>query len=272
MDTYDFSSSYITFRIDLREKAGRTLSHQPPSPVNNARLQVDCVCTITDGRDNRRRVYALTASCKSEVVGAERGLWTMPNADMCMVACDEEFMIVKNWARRDMGVMLVPESLGPQPERHSDLVEDVFTRFAIGLCPAEGRVLRDIDDIVDTTLANRRINGRIKYRDGDYGVCIDHPVKTINVNEVDKSYQTDTGPVLLPDLSEERRSSSERFVEVLDHAFSAFNCADWAEFIINVPTPVSDGVSVNHYSRGRRIEETDNTLMEVGRAGSPAAR
>ena len=31
-------------------------------------------------------------------------------------------------------------------------------------------------------------------------------------------------------------------------AFSAFNNPDWIEFIIQKPTPISRGLSVNHYS------------------------
>ena len=32
---------------------------------------------------------------------------------------------------------------------------------------------------------------------------VEYPVKTMNANERDMVYQTDTGPVLLPDLSAE---------------------------------------------------------------------
>jgi hypothetical protein len=31
-----------------------------------------------------------------------------------------------------------------------------------------------------------------------------------------------------------------------------------------VPTPVADGVSVNHYSKTRRIENVKNAIFELG--------
>ena len=58
----------------------------------------------------------------------------------------------------------------------------------------------------------------------------------MNANERDMVYQTDTGPVLFPDLSAE----PENLLTTLELAYSAFNCPDWVEFIVRVPTAISD--------------------------------
>jgi hypothetical protein len=262
MDYYDFSRSFVTFRLDIDKKPPKNLSHKPPTAVNNCRLQIACLCTVTDSKQRASR-FVLTESCKSERVGAEGDLWTLPNADMCIVASEDEFMVVKSWARRDMGVMLVPESLGPQPERQVDRVEDVFVAFQIYLHPSSSQVLDKSEDIVEATLQNRSLAARIEYDDGDYHVCIDHPVKTMNVNDVENSFQTDTGPIILPDLTKKRLKNSKCLIEVLDHAYEAFNCSEWAEFIIKVPTSVTDKITVNHYSKTRRIENTSNRIIEI---------
>ena len=159
--------------------------------------------------------------------------------------------------------MLYPPSLGVQPERQSGAVNDVWTSLRVEPCPTEGHVLRNKDEILDATFRNSRLVARIEYDDESNHVCIDHPIKTINVNERDKIFQTDTGPIILPDLSPSRIKRAGRFVEVFDLAYAAFNSFDWVEFIINVPTPVSKGVTVNHYSRTRRIEGTKNSIMEI---------
>ena len=263
METHDFSRSFVSFRLDLNEKPPKTLSHTPPTVVNNGRLQVACITAVTDNRDRSRRTYVLTESCKSEQVGAESDLFSTPNADMCMVASENEFMVVKSWARRDMGVMLVPESLGPQLDRQLEAVTDVFTRFEIHLHPTSARVLEQTEEIVEATLAPHPLVACIEYDDGDFHVCIEHPVKIMNVNEIENSFQTDTGPLILPDLSPERLRDSKRFIDVMDHAFAAFNCSEWAEFVIKVPTPVSDTISVNHYSKTRRIENTHNRIIDI---------
>ena len=87
---------------------------------------------------------------------------------------------------------------------------------------------------------------------------LEYPVKTINANERDTIYQTDTGPVLLPDFSGEPESMIER----LELAYSAVNCPSWIEFIVRVPTPVSDDVSVYHYSKPVRFDAT-NRIIQV---------
>jgi hypothetical protein len=263
MDHYDFPRSYITFGIDLDKKKPVTLSQKSPTKVNNARVVVECVCTITNQKEGASRRYVLDASCKTELVGVSANIWTEPNADMCLVGSSDEFMIVKSWAKKDMGVMLEPATLGPQPERHASSVEEVFTRYEIALCRCDAEVLDSPEAIVEATLSNRPLTARIEYEEGDYHVCIDHPVKTMNASPVDTIFQTDTGPVLLPDLSDSRVKNSERFIEVLDLAYAACNCFDWVEFIVNVPTPLTDEISVNHYSRSRRIVNTKNTIYEL---------
>ena len=45
-------------------------------------------------------------------MGAARDLWLEPNADFCLTLSDDEFLIIKNWQKRDMGVIRVPASAG----------------------------------------------------------------------------------------------------------------------------------------------------------------
>ena len=120
-----------------------------------------------------------------------------------------------------------------------------------------------MDEIIESIRSDRPIVARTLYEDGEWEVTIDHPAKTLNYSERDNVYQTDTGPILLPDLSAERLSRGRWLVECFDLAYAAFNSVGWAEFIINVPTPVGDGISVNHYSKTRRIEPVTNSLFEV---------
>jgi hypothetical protein len=133
----------------------------------------------------------------------------------------------------------------------------------IDLYPLNGRVLESKEAIIKATFRNRRLVGTIEYEEGVYHVCIIHPIKTINVNERDHIVQTDTGPITLPDLSPGRLQKSKYFIETLDLADCAFNNPAWAEFIIQVPTPIGDAVYENHYSKTRRIENMKNTVIEI---------
>ena len=101
------------------------------------------------------------------------------------------------------------------------------------------------------------------YDDGHFHVCIQHPVKTMSANERDNIYQTDTGPIIVPDLSPERLARANRRIEVFDLAFSAFNCPEWAEFVICAPTAVTEQISVDHYSEFRRIDNAHNAIIQI---------
>ena len=261
MLTFDFSRSFLTFQMDLQKQPMITLSHKPPTTLNNARIQLEARCLLTEIRSGKSKEYVLGASCKTERVGADCEIWTIPNADFCPVVSQDEFLTIKSWQKRDMGVRLQPPSHGRQPERQSGSTRDAWANLRIDLFPVEGEVLDSFEAINTATLSNRRLVSRIEYEDGGYHVCIDHPVKTMNVSDRERVYQTDTGPILLPDFSPER--NTRMLIEHFDLAFAAVNAPDWAEFVINVPTSLTPDISVNHYSQTRRIENTRNTYIAL---------
>jgi hypothetical protein len=86
-------------------------------------------------------------------------------------------------------------------------------------------------------------------------------VKTINIAEKDGLHQTDTGPVIVPDLSADRVAAADPFIGVFDLAYSAWHAPDWAEVVCNVRTSLSADISVNHYSRPRLLAPTQNCLL-----------
>ena len=261
MHTIDFSRSYLRFRIDLSEQPAITLSHKPPTTVNNVRINVECRCDIEDRAAGGTTAYALGASCKTERVGGPGPLWLEPNADFQLVASRDDFLVIKSWQKCDMGVKRYPEHLGVQPERQAGRVKEAWTSFSIDWKPAEGRELKEIGQIIEATRGDRPLVSRTEYTDGPRRVVIDHPVKTINYSERENVFQTDTGPILLPDFS--RLKAGQPQIEALELAFSAFNAPTWVEFIVNAPTPVAPGVNVNHYSKPRRIENVKNSIIEV---------
>ena len=259
MKACDFSRSFLTFRIDLKEQQPTTLSHKSPTTLNNARISLECICNLENSKTGESFRYVLGASCKTERVGVPKDIWLKPVADFCVITSDEEFMILKSWQRNDMKVMRHPESLGAQPERQAGLTKEAWTSLKIKVSETEAAVLNSVDEIIDATFEGMPLVSRMEYDDSSYHVRIENPVKTFNVNEREKIYQTDTGPVLLPDFS--RLSGESRLVEVFDLAFSAFNCPQWAEFVVNVPTAIAEGVSANTYSKTRRIENMKNTIV-----------
>ena len=263
MKVYDFSRSFVTFRMDLDQKPPKMISAPPPYKINQARMQLACVCTIEGPGFDGARTYVLSESCKSEVVGAEADLFTRPNADMCLIADKCEFMVIKSWASRSIHANYINQGQAAQPERQAEAVEDVTVRFNIYLKETNARPLETIDDIIAATVQNHPLVARIEYEDQDHQICLDHPVKTFNLNEVDGVYQTDTGPLIVPDLRRERLEMNHRFIEVFDQAYAAFDASNWVDFIFNAPTEVGPDIFVNHYNVMRRVNNTRNTLYAL---------
>jgi hypothetical protein len=263
VNTFDFNRSFLRFRIDLDVQEPITVTHKLPTSLNNVRINLECRCELTNRRTGRYVEYVLGASCKTEIVGVTRDVWMQPNADFCLVASEDEFLVLKSWARTEMPIVKHSEMLGEPCERQSGNAREAWTDYGYELRSAQGRSLRTIDEVIASIRSDAPLVARTKYNDGEWSVSIEYPVKTINYSERENIFQTDTGPILLPDLSVDRLSRCNRLVECFDLAFAAFNSSDWAEFIINVPTPVGNDLSVNHYSKPRRIEPVENLLMEL---------
>ena len=261
----EFARSTMTFRIDLDRMPPRTLSHQPPYALNNARVQLDCRCRITDRATGLVHTMVLGASCKTERVGAAADLWLQPNADFIPIFSDEEFMHVKTFARAGMVAQLHPPGSGPQSDRLRTPIEGTFERVHLDLLEREGQRLESAGAIVGAVLANEMLVGIHRVGSARYTAEIEYPVKTINANERDVVYQTDTGPILFPDLECEPAELLAR----ADLAFSAMNAPDWAEFIVRDRTPVAGDVEVNHYARPVRLDGIVNELYRIPE-GSPA--
>ena len=81
MAAIDFSCSFLTFRIDTLKKPPQTVSHKPPYSLNNARIQLDCVCDITEISTNVTQRFVMGVNCKTERVGVTSDIWLKPNAD-----------------------------------------------------------------------------------------------------------------------------------------------------------------------------------------------
>ncbi len=261
MKILDFHRSFLVFEIDFVKKPPRTVSDTRQNQHNRARVQIDCRCQITDPR-GRKTDYFLGESCKTERVGATRetGVFIQPNADFRPVLSKESGVIFKSWDRNNKGVMLVPPSLGPQPERQMIKTREAFYRHKIQLAHVNGRALKNVESIIRATDEGRPLVARTEYTVAKYRVLLEYPILTFNVSEKYRFYQTDTGPVIYPELNQRHTSAHETF----RLAFSAFSQPDWIEFIVQKPTPVGGGVSVNHYSESVQVNGCKNTIFLAG--------
>ena len=248
----DFYRSFLRFRIDLNVTQPKTVSQPPPFTLNNAHFQLECVCRVIPSGANSTVAnttieYVLGASCKAEQVHVKENIWHDPPADMCLIASTDEFLVIKSWDRNNRGVMLNPPTLGLQPERQAGKCSDAFTDMKIDLRETSAYLLETTKDIVNAVLNNRPLISQTEFSlpDGTH-VCIEYPVKVINASEREMFYQVDTGPVLVPEMS---AFDGLHAISALRLAFIAHNTLGCTELLLNVPTPIGQDFSVNHYSR-----------------------
>lgn len=255
----DFQRSCLRWRIDTTKKPVKTVSKKLPMTLNNVRCMLDARATITHQPSGKVYDYVLSSSCKSEQVWVDRDIWHQPNADMCMIAGRDEFLVFKRWDKTDKGVMLFPPSLGVQPERQRENPAEVFDRFSIDLKTQPGRVLTDTDAVLEALFAATPVVAQTEYEAGEHRVLLEYPVKVVNFSERERYYQVDTGPVLFPGFDPTHRTP----LDGLRLAFIAQNSPAWAELIVCVPTPLAESIKVHHYSQSVRLDNVKNRMIAV---------
>jgi len=240
MKSCDFSRSFVTFVTEGRG--------------NNARIQAEARCTITDTQTDETEEYILVASCKSEDTYGKEVLFYEKNYDFCVIFSQKENYIFR------VGFPYDPEK--STIHTNEERFEDVLRRITM----AEADRLESNEDIVKATFENKILNGRteITGANGRYRALIEFPVKTMNVNDTENVYQTDTGPILLPDFGME----TERMIERFQLAYVAYNRPDEAYFIIQEPVRAApgspDGPQVCDYSRIIRMDARNSVLALRG--------
>lgn len=237
MKSCDFSRSFVTFVT--------------PKRGNNARIQVEARCTLTDVQQGASEDFYLVASCKAEDTYGPGALFRDPNYDFCAIFSKKEHHIIRAGVPYEN-----QDSIGDNQGRFEDVLFDIKW--------AAATVLSTNDKIVKATLAGKVINGRTEIADptGRYRAEIEFPVKTMNVNDIRTMYQVDTGPILLPDFQVKAERAIERFLL----AFVAYKSPGEAYFILQRPIPAvpgqAGGAKVAHYSEIVRIE-TRNSILAL---------
>ncbi len=259
MKVLEFARSTILFRIDLDVLPPPTLSHKPPFAMNNARIQIDSVCRITERDNGRLHTFILGGDCKTERVGAEADLFLDPNADFIPIFSDDAFMHIKTFARAGTRAQAYPPGSGEQSDRLTATIVETFVDAHLDLVEHEGERLADGKAIVDAILANDLIVGIHRLSTDRYDVEIEYPAKTINANERDIVYQTDTGPILWPALERDPGD----LLTGLELAFTAANAPDWAQIIVRGRTPIAADVEVYHYANSIRVEGIANEFYRL---------
>ena len=239
MNPYDYSRSFVTFVT--------------PNRANNARLQIQSRCILTDTESFETKEYCFYASCKSEATFAKKNLFYDKNYDFCGIFEKDEYAIFRAHAE------WTGESY-TQRGLWRDFFQDVVWQIHEAANPA---LLETNESIMQATLAGAILVGRteIENEDGTLAALIEFPIKTMNVNDIrnEYEYQVDTGPIPFPVFERE----VERHIDRFELAYVAYNVPHFADFVIQGETELGSE-RATHYSQHRRDVKAKNSVIRVG--------
>ncbi len=129
---------------------------------------------------------------------------------------------------------------------------EAFTALNLTHKFADARLLTSTEEIVDAVLNDRPLVSQTEYElENGTHVFLEYPVKVVNASERELFYQVDTGPVLIPDVTS---FDGVHEISMLRQAFMAHNTLNCTEMLMNVPTAIGGGLSVNHYARVVKVQ------------------
>ena len=223
-------------------------------PANAVRFWIESRTTVIDEPAGTSHVFYQCGSCKSENTCAEESLFPEDNYDFLPILGGREWLVF----RRPCRISEAYRRVQPELTEPGSWGEPILKlRYGRGVSELES-----FEEIRDATAEGRPIVAQTELRNEQIGLkaVIEYPVKTMNVS-LDKSmYQVDTGPIAYPDLAKR----SERPIECLSLAFVAFNAPDFADFVIEQPTPIvqdeKELAQVYHYSKPFSLEARNRLL------------
>jgi hypothetical protein len=209
------------------------------NPENSVRFWVESRLRVIDEKTGRTEDYYQCGSCKSEDTFAPSHLFYSDNYDFTPVFGPQYGIVYRRKAYLNPNYKTCPEAADMWGGQLYKLKE-----------PEYCMLLESNEDIRKATHDAVPLVAQTELYNTEFGLrtIMEYPVKTMNIHDRKNMYQVDTGPVLLMDLS----ANCERTVDAISLAYVAFNAPDFADFVIEQPTHISDGdqmaSQVYHYS------------------------
>lgn len=222
------------------------------SDLNSLRLWIESRTTIIDSASGNSAVFYQCASCKSENTFGESDLFLPDNYDFLPILGDGHWLIFRRHAR-----------LNPDRYRETVHVPNAWGEPRLLIPEASDvRILETWEQIRDVTAQGSPLVSQTELVSPDTSLkaVIECPVKTMNISLEKQMYQVDTGPIAFPDLSRK----TDPLINCLQLAFVAFNQPDFADFVIEQPTPVIENevevCRIHHYSNPISLPATNRIL------------
>ncbi len=206
---------------------------------NAVRMWIESRIVLRD-KTGSEAIYYQGASCKSENTFASKDLFKGDNYDFLPVFGADRMLVFRRYFNERQNYRTI----------HN--MTDMFGTDPVIKLPIPKKItlLDTFDKIREATFSGIPIVTQTDIYNTTTGLSclIECPCKTMNINSNTHQYQTDTGPILLPDLN---RKFDEPF-DALRLAYIAFNSSNFADFVVESLVPIFHNnkkvSSVFHYS------------------------
>jgi hypothetical protein len=191
---------------------------------NTVRFWVESRMRFIDEKTGRVEDYYQCGSCKSEYTFVEKDLFKEDNYDFMPIFGPEYGIIYRRKAYYTTDYKSCPLSTDMWEGQNYKL------REARSVVLDSNKAIREATNGAVPVVAQTEIFNEAE----GLRAIIEYPIKTMNINDERDLYQTDTGPVLLPDLSKRY----EKTVDSISLAFAAFNTPHFTDFVIESDTSI----------------------------------
>lgn len=249
MDILDYRRC---FALNTAARAGLDL--------NTCRTQLLARCELSDQKTGETGEFFLGKSCIAEHMYLEGDIVQVPTSEVCIIFCEDDWMLVKKFASHDDDVIQVGSAQDNPPDFDGQRSE--WSDFQFHLPRTAARPLPSRDDIIDATLAFEPLVGRTTIFDAgrQWRAVLEYPVVYMNVHPPIRGFTLDVGPVLFPNFD----SASTPLIRRMELAYILYKELDHAEFAIRVPTRIVENAPVQtlHYAKVVNMD-AENELFSL---------
>ena len=222
---------------------------------NTCRTQLLARCELFNQKTGETGEFFLGKECIGEHMYKDGGIVQVPTAEVCLIFCKDDWMLVKKFANHDGDVIQVGSAEDNPPD--FDGKQSYWSDFRFHLARIAARRLTSKEDIISATLAFEPLVGRTTIFDSSrqWRAVLEYPVVYMNVHPPIKGFTLDVGPILFPDLD----SAAVPLIRRMELAYILYKELDHAEFAVRVPTQIDPSAPVRtlHYAKVVGMDATN---------------
>ena len=186
---------------------GKSFINTLDDKLNSPRFLIESKISLLDMKTHEKKEYYLIAGMQAEHTFSKDKFFKEENYHFSAIFCED-------------GVL----TLRSRFDNYNHLLDNYVTPYlslwgGVELClnKVDGKKVSDFDDIYGFVKKGVPIIGRTEIinREREIKIVMEYPIKTINLNSVEKCWQVDTGPVCFCSLKKKKSINLPTFFNTI---------------------------------------------------------